>query len=240
MPAVPATTERLGLPRYDNNVDPADFATQMNAVSDLVDALVARRDEVLPIGGQAPYGGVGDPAGGHWMLEDGRSLAIADYGELHAVIGFRYNPGGTDPGNGTFAIPDKRGRASVGADTMGTPQGAASRLTTAKGHANVLGQNGGAERHKLIKAELAVHDHPATQAAHSHPNPTISGWVETPGSAAAGTRMQGTPGTYYLGEVPVNPTGSAQPAVTVSNAGSDNEHNNTQPYEVDNWIIRVR
>lgn len=237
MPAVPPTTERLGLPRYDNNVDPADFASQMNSVSDLLDVLVARRDEVLPIGGQAPYGGVGDPAGGHWMLCDGRDLDVDEYPEIHAVIGFRYSPGGIDPGTGFFSLPDKRGRASVGADTMGTPAGSAGRLTTAKNHANAVGQNGGNERHQLLEAELAGHDHSATQAPHTHP---ITLRTSTPGGDVVSYQVQGTHGSNVLGIALAPDVGSVAPTIDVQDAGGNTEHNNVQPYEVDNWIIRVR
>lgn len=238
MPATPATTPRLGLARYDNNVDPADFATQVNAISDRLDLIVQMRDESLPIGGQAPYGGIGDPTGGKWLLCDGRALNVADYGEVHAVIGFRYSPGGIDPGTGQFNLPDKRGRGSVGSDTMATPRGSAGRVTTAKGHPNALGQNGGFERHKLVRAEIAAHDHPASQVPHGHvAQLPITAGATAVGDSGRAMTSNGDGNNYSMGLA----TDDKQPAVTVSNmTGGDGEHNNMSPYEVDNWIIRVR
>lgn len=246
MPAVPATTTRLGLPRYDNDTDPADFATQVNAISDLIDTLVARRDESLPIGGQAPYGGTGDPAGAHWLLCDGRQLDVAAYPELQAVIGFRYSPGGNDPGGGHFHLPDKRGRGSMGPDTMGTAQGAAGRLTTAKGHPNIVGQNGGVERHQLSGDEsgMPLHSHTASQGSHSH---TASGSTTKtlPTDQQGYNAPIGGNADYGATSWPVSVTVDAASAgaITVANAakvGAAQEHNNVQPYEVDNWIIRAR
>ncbi len=57
-----------------------------------------------------PFAGPEVPRG--WALCDGQLLAIADYGELYSVIGVLY---GGD-GRTTFALPDLRGRAPLGAD----------------------------------------------------------------------------------------------------------------------------
>ena len=42
-----------------------------------------------------------------WMLCDGRTLLVADYGMLYAAIGNQYNNG--QEGSGQFSIPDYRG-----------------------------------------------------------------------------------------------------------------------------------
>jgi microcystin-dependent protein len=42
-----------------------------------------------------------------WMLCDGRTLQVVDYGMLYAAIGIQYNNG--KEGSGQFSIPDYRG-----------------------------------------------------------------------------------------------------------------------------------
>lgn len=66
----------------------------------------------LPIGGMMPYGGSADPAGGFWLICDGRPLSRTLYSGLYSVIGTSFGAG---DGSTTFNLPDTKGRTLVGA-----------------------------------------------------------------------------------------------------------------------------
>jgi microcystin-dependent protein len=91
-------------------------------------------------GGYAPDG---------WMLADGRLLRINEYAALFSLLGTTY---GGD-GRTTFALPDLRGRAIVGADGE-TP----------------VGTTFGTERFTLATTQLPSH-------VHTMPVPEPSTWV---------------------------------------------------------------
>lgn len=71
-------------------------------------------DGLFPIGFISMYGGSTDPAGGVWLLCDGRELETATYPELFSVIGSSFGSGAA----GRFNIPDMRGRMPIGAGTL--------------------------------------------------------------------------------------------------------------------------
>jgi microcystin-dependent protein len=160
-----------------------------------------------PIGGMLPYAGNGDPAGGDWLLADGRLIDRTTYSAFYTAVGHIYN-GGVDPGSNKVRIPDKRGRASIGADNMATAQGAAGRLPNSN---RARGENGGEERHTLTSAEV--------------PNLTVAtGSASVPETSPTVTVLA-QPGTGG----PVDLTAS----------GGGGAHTNMQPYECDNWLVRV-
>lgn len=74
---------------------------------------------------------------------DGRTLNIASYNALYALIGTRFGGNGTT----TFNLPDLRGRIAVG---MGQGTGLTNRI---------IGAVGGAETHLLSANEMPVHTH---------------------------------------------------------------------------------
>lgn len=227
-----------------------------------------------PIGFIGPYAGDGDPSGGDWLLCDGRTVAIASFPALDAIIGnaatgaakHKYN-GGASPGAGLLKLPDLRGRTTVGADNMGTAAGAAGRLPNSN---RLSGQNGGEEKHTLLSGESGVpaHTHTASSAVtdpgHIHTassSVTDPGHVHTfsgatvvvlgPGGAwtfsGAGDRASitqtatATTGVTVATTVNTHTTGVTV-ATTVNNATATDAaaaHNNMQPYEVENFIIRA-
>lgn len=94
----------------------------------------------VPIGAMMAYGGPTAPTG--WLLCYGQAVSRTTYAKLFAVIGTAY---GVGDGSSTFNLPDKRGRASIGADNMGgTP---ANRVTQAGSgiNASAIGNAGGSE-----------------------------------------------------------------------------------------------
>ena len=173
------------------------------------------REPAVPVGTLAPYAGSGDPAGGSWLLADGRLVAQATYPLYFAAVGHAYNLG-VDPGGGMVRLPDKRGRVSAGADDMGTAAGAASRLGSLP---RARGQVGGVHEHTLTEAQMPAHGHAVS--------------VDIRGAAENGVVGGRTPiATTQLATNTASSTGAAA-------TGGGGAHPNLQPYEVDHWIVRV-
>jgi microcystin-dependent protein len=122
-------------------------------------------------------------------------------------------PFGLGDGSTTFNIPDLRGRAVHGNDSMnGT---VASRLTlqSLNGVYGNKGASGGEQSHQITQAEMASHIHTEQVAT----------------GGGAGTGITGTANL-------VGNTGSNQSTTSI---GSDNAHNNMQPALVTNYVIKT-
>lgn len=97
-------------------------------VTALESAMVSTGKVVVPLGGTIEWNASGDPAGGLFMVEDGRTLnSVSDptLAPLFGVIGTTW--GGT--GASSFKIPDAAGRAAMGA---GSGAGLTTRALAAK------------------------------------------------------------------------------------------------------------
>lgn len=150
-----------------------------------------------------------------WLSCDGSAVSRTTYPDLFALIGTSYGAG---DGSTTFALPDFRGRAVLGA-------GQGTGLT-----ARAIGDSGGEETHRLTIAELAAHTH--IQNAHNHVVNSVNNAGATFTAGATVTLFASTAGTPY------NP-GTTSVAAVNQNAGGDGAHNNMQPYGVALWIIKV-
>jgi microcystin-dependent protein len=95
------------------------------------------------------YAGSIPPAG--WLMCDGQLYSTSLYPDLFAAIGYGYGGSG-----GSFAVPDCRGRT-----TIGTGQGPG--LTNRS-----LASTGGEENHVLSYNELPVHNHGVNDPGHAH------------------------------------------------------------------------
>jgi len=136
----------------------------------------------------------------NFLPADGASLLRSDYPDLFAVIGTTY--GAAD---GThFNVPDLRGRVPLG-------EGTGPGLST-----YALGDSGGEETHVLTTGELAAHTH--TDVGHTH--------TESAASPTAILVGAGAPVPSALPAVSITGSGSA----SLTNTGSDDPHNNLQPY----------
>jgi microcystin-dependent protein len=170
----------------------------------------------IPIGASLEYAGSGDPADTRFLLEDGRTLnSVTDttLAALFTTIGTTF--GGT--GASAFALPDSRGRVTVGPDSAGTATGAAGRLTANAGRGNF----GGEEKHTIATAEL-----PANNIG---------------GGASPLVYLTGGPlGTGGPLAIPSSASGNANFAANAISGGTNTPHNNMQPFLVKNKIIRVR
>jgi microcystin-dependent protein len=121
----------------------------------------------VPIGVWLPYGGTTDPAGGSWLLCDGRALSRTTYAALFGVIGTTFGAGN---GTSTFNLPNPAGRAIVGA-------GAGAGLT-ARGHGSTFGT----ETHALTAAELPAHTHDVANTIDYNAAPSFAGGAQGVGS----------------------------------------------------------
>lgn len=144
MPGSPATTPRLGLPRYDNATDEANFASQINAITDTLDTKAALTEFGFSTGDLKPTAVTTAPTG--WLFCDGSEVDRTTYSALFTAIGTAY---GTGNGTTTFNLPDLGDRVAVGVSNT------ISR-----------GDTGGAKTHTLGTSEMPAHAHPGSTAAY--------------------------------------------------------------------------
>ena len=160
----------------------------------------------VPSGVVAPFAGSSAPTG--WLLCYGQAVSRTAYAALFTAIGTTF---GSGDGSTTFNVPDLRGRAPFGVDSMGGT--AAGRLGSGAtggitGTAS-LGAAGGEQKHMLVTAEI----------------PSGLGTFVTSISQAGDGWTGGGPGTVSYS------TGAA--------GGSGGAHNNTPPAIVLNYIIKT-
>src|SRR5579863_5461414 len=99
----------------------------------------------IPIGAGLDFWGAAAP-NSSFAFPYGQAISRTTYSALFAVVGTTY---GTGDGSTTFNLPDKRGRISIGLDTMG---GAASgRVTSATGGIDgaTAGATGGGQTYTM-------------------------------------------------------------------------------------------
>ena len=152
-----------------------------------------------------------------WAFCNGQLLAINLNQALFSLLGTQYG------GNGqtTFALPDLRGRTSIGV-----------------GNNHVIGESGGEPTHTLTIAELPAHTHAVTNLL-----------ITEKGNSAAGDKD--TPATNYYAKNPArgnefNTQSNAQganivlPVGAINNAGGSQSHPNMAPYLVVSFIIAIQ
>lgn len=164
------------------------------------------------------FGSTNVPSG--WLRCDGAAVSRTTYGALFAVIGTDWGDG---DGSTTFNLPDLRGRVPIGAGDGG------ALLTN-----RTLGQTGGAETHTLTEAEMPSHNHIGTTSTDGNHTHNISGATEL----AAGNFIE-TAGAADFRALSTQAAGNHNHTFTTSTKGSDNAHNNMQPFSVVNFIIKT-
>lgn len=226
--ALPTTelSRRVGIAYWDGEM-----------ITDLVQ-LVGSPGSVVPIGVSVPYSGYGDPIDPRFLLADGRLVDIPAYPAFFGAAGHQYNNGAA-PGSNKVRLPDKRGRVSVGAQDMlglrraGTPAAPASTIPNSS---RLLGRTGGEERHTLIAAESGVNGNGSTtnSGVHSH---QIQGVGVDPGGGGVQWNTANALASYFQStDTYSNPSAHGHP---LSARNADNPHYNMQPYQIDNWVVRV-
>ena len=156
-----------------------------------------------------------------WRYCDGSVLAISQNTALFAILGTTY--GGN--GQSTFALPDLRGRISVG-----NRQG--------PGLSNyILGGQYGTENVTLLTTQMPAHSH----APYSRTKPGTANGRRVPVAGDYLTRLNVTstaPGLIWHSAPNVNATTLAPEAVGVQGGGQP--HTNLQPTLVLNYCICVQ
>jgi microcystin-dependent protein len=170
-----------------------------------------------PVGTIKMFAGVGDPAGGNYLICDGRAISRTTYAALFAVAGTAYGAG---DGSTTFNIPNFQERSPVGQTVTQTliPQY----------DARTIGNKIGEGNHALSIAELAAHTHPIIDPKHHH---SVGATSQFQAQAGGGGMTSGAG---------VNSSTDATGITQAESAGSGTAHNNVQPSLVVSFIIRVQ
>lgn len=177
-------------------------------MTDLINAI----EKASPTGKGAEWFTNTAPSG--WLLCDGSAVSRATYARLFAVIGTGYGAG---DGSTTFNLPGGKGKVWVGRDAAQT-------------EFDTLGETGGEKTHLLLSSESGVPAHGHTQNSHTHIVPADGG---TDNSGGPYARYDG--GSSGAGVT----TGSATPTINNNTpADAASAHNNLQPYQVCNFIIK--
>jgi microcystin-dependent protein len=142
-----------------------------------------------------------------WAFCSGQILSIAQNTALFSLLGTTYG------GNGqtTFALPDLRGRVSMG---QGQGPGLSNRT---------LGEQTGEAAHTLLVNEIPQHNH--AQQASTNAATAASGPSAALGNSA--TQIYGGAPSVAMAATAVDVSGGSQP------------HENMAPYGVLNFIIAL-
>jgi len=179
-----------------------------------------------------PFPSTNVPSG--WLLCQGQEVSRVVYKNLFGVIGVSYGPGDNRI---TFNLPDLRGRAIVGLETMGGSV-SSGRLTNSRPgnlDASVQGNTGGNQAHTLISQEVGLQAHNHTHSLTA----SFGGGFERGNTGNGGDG--GESGRFPAGES----LGSSR-AVTLNysftnNAASNSSatsHPNLPPLVFLNWVIK--
>lgn len=158
------------------------------------------------------FGGSQAPSGS--LLCNGAAYSRTAYPALFAVIGTTYGAG---DGANTFNVPNLQGRVPVGA-----------------GAGYGLGSTGGAATVALTEAQMPAHSHSGTTSTNGeHTHGGVPNYI--------GDVDRGTLGSVFSLDIPSQtlPAGSHNHTFTTDSRGSNQPHNNMQPYVVINYIIKT-
>ncbi len=143
-----------------------------------------------------------------WLLCNGQTVSVADYGALFALIGTTFGGDGQQ----SFGLPDLRGATAIGV-------GQAPGLSGYE-----LGQAGGSETVALTPVQLPSHNHTLGVTS-------ATGSTNTP----AGASILGTsPASDSYANAPPD---TAMAATATTSAGGGLPHANIQPVLAINYII---
>lgn len=166
----------------------------------------------LPAGAIIQWGGSTAPV--NWLLCDGSAVSRTTYASLFAAVGTSYGAG---DGTTTFNLPDLRGRVPVGKNG---------------GSFGTLGATGGAETHTLTVAQLPA----VTGDFRLHGGENGSA-IWQPNGVFSSSDIRS--GEYRTSSASQPGASSVGPILRFNNGGQGQAHNNLQPYQVVNYIIKA-
>lgn len=220
----------------------------------------------VPIGGVISYAGGTLPPGTEWDWADGGLIDRTTFATFFSRVGHDYN-GGVDPGSNKVRKPDKRGRIPMGADNFG-PLGAANRITVANRARGQNGGSERVQL-ASTESGLPAHSHTDSGHSHSassglglggifpleYPAFTDSWLNNALASAVGGGGGSWNPPIPLAGGSANRQPWIAGPdlnhghsvsivpgTATIQNnaaAGAAASHQNLQPYEADNYLVRI-
>lgn len=198
---------------FVNSQQPALNDTNLNLMQTYIENAINAQvsGDTLPVGCIVPF--TSDVVPENWLLCNGQAVSRTDYDLLFSIIGTSY---GVGDGSTTFNLPDLRGRVPLG---KGTGTGAGGETYNFE-----LGNKGGEYSHILTVGEMPSHTHIIAD--------TENGAIRVQGYNDS-TRHTGLIRTDAEHEW-TNHTLTAAPT------GGGAAHNLLQPFEVHNFIIKVK
>lgn len=205
--------------------------------------LIATRailDQLVPLGVLLPYtGGVTDPAGGFFLIADGRAISRTTYAALCAAYTAQVGGlalYGAGDGSTTFNIPKMDERTVVG-------KSAAQALITGY-DARVLGAQIGLGQAALTQGQLPNVSFTITGTAADHNHASGAATTKTGSEDRGGGNFQpatnlGTGNIWNGSAGNTGNSGALALTGTAASGGSGTAFNNVQPALVLPYIIRV-
>ena len=198
---------------FVNSQQPALNDTNLNLMQTYIENAINAQvsGDTLPVGCIVPF--TSDVVPENWLLCNGQAISRTEYALLFSIIGTTY---GVGDGSTTFNLPDLRGRVPLG---KGTGTGAGGETYNFE-----LAGKGGEYSHILTVDEMPSHTHIIAD--------TENGAIRVQGYGDS-TRHTGLIRTDAEHEW-TNHTLTAAPT------GGGAAHNLLQPFEVHNFIIKVK
>lgn len=247
-----ASTSIFGLPSPDTG-DLATVPAHMGALADAIEQIMLA---IYPLGIGHPFFGAADDVPDNFVIFDGRAISRSTYARLYAALGTTH---GVGDGSLTFNLPDMRGRVPAGVDAGAGRISANNQPGQSGGAQSVALTQAQMPSHYHIGAS---HQHIVPAHYHSinlntgiesqpHAHNFTGGAVNMREPASGLTRQvltnSGVNGTgnnlsnhvhNVSGNTGVAPDVWSGPpsAVDTGSAGSNQPHNNLQPYINCIWI----
>lgn len=136
----------------DNSITTSKIIDSNVTLSKLAQEVLDFMNSLIPIGTTIEWSGTTTPSA-IFKECNGQLLNRVTYSALFAVIGTTYGAG---DGSTTFALPDRRGRTSVG---IGSDNSTNGLITAATAAAISLGKTFGYETHTLDTTQIPPHNH---------------------------------------------------------------------------------
>lgn len=198
---------------FVNSQQPALNDTNLNLMQTYIENAINAQvsGDTLPVGCIVPF--TSDVVPENWLLCNGQAVSRTDYDLLFSIIGTTY---GVGDGSTTFNLPDLRGRVPLG---KGTGTGAGGEVYNFE-----LSAKGGEYSHILTVGEMPSHTHIIAD--------TENGAIRVQGYGES---------TQHTGLIRTDANVEwTNHTLTAATTGGGAAHNLLQPFEVHNFIIKVK